>query len=181
MFHKRQSLRGKRNAHVFLERPASDSNISYTSQNLQASTQNRSASDEFPEMPSDVPAWITRRSKCNRDSPRTKRDMPPEDQNQDERLRTSPPHGGEEALYELDARPSFASETNDRSVPQTVPPREIGEYRQQNIVQCENEEDLERALILSQEEAFIAPKRTNTGGFDRDEIDEAINRSMYNR
>lgn len=182
IFNKRQSLREKRKGHISPERPASDSNISYTSQNLHASAQNRSASTEYPEMPSDVPDWITRRNRVSRAPPRPTAGLGLQQPPGEGDSSTPPPYEDDAELYELDAGASFASGANGNGVPRTVPPNEVREYYgQQNGVQNDEDEELKRALAMSQQEEPIALRRTNTGGFDEDEIAEAMNRSMHVR
>jgi hypothetical protein len=132
-FNKRRSFREKRKGHISPERPASDSNISYTSQNLHASAQNTSASIEYPEMPSDVPDWITRRNRISRAPPRPTAALGLEQPPEEGGPSTPPPYEDGAELHELDAGASFASGANGDSVPRTVPSNEIREqYGQQD-------------------------------------------------
>lgn len=181
LFNKRQSLREKRKGHISPDRPASDSNISYTSQTLQASTQYGAASTEYPEMPSDVPDWISRRNRASRAPPRPTVPLGLQ-QTPEEGGPSSPsPYEDDAELYELDAGVAIVSGANEDSVPHTVPPNEVRDYYGQQYG-MQNEEDAElRALDMSQQEESPALRRMNTGGFDEDEIAEAINRSMQFR
>ncbi|KAJ8114147.1 hypothetical protein OPT61_g3904 [Boeremia exigua] len=141
IFNKRQSLREKRNARIPLERPASDSNISYATQNERESSQ---------------------------DQKLVLRQWGP-----------SPAYDDEEALYELDAGPPLVSGATGDATPRTGLGDEWREdYGEQDVAQGDGDEML-RALALSQEAESLAPRRTNTGGFDEDEIAEAMNRSLH--
>jgi hypothetical protein len=177
IFNKRQSLREKRHARVTLERPASDSNISYASHNELAATQNQTSGFEYPEMPGDVPDWIRRRSEAGRGPPRPMQVF----LHQEEHCTMAPAYENDEDLYELDAGAPLASGANGNTAPQTL---SSGEWRsghgERGVVQSDGDEDLAKAIELSQQEEFIAPRRTNTGGFDAHQIAEALNRSLLN-
>jgi hypothetical protein len=84
-------------------------------------------------------------------------------------------------LYELDAGSLHPTGLNGNGVPRTISP---GEWRQdhrgQEAVRSDDadDEDLAKAIELSQQEAFSARRRISTGGFDEDQIVEALNRSL---
>lgn len=169
IFNKRQSLREKRHGariSVMMDRPASDSNISYASRNEHA---------EYPEMPGDVPDWIQRRSEANRGPPRPMQDFLHQDQH-----RNLPPTFVEDVnLYELDAEPLLTPGANDNAIPRTVSPGEWREDYGEQVARSDDDDDLAKAIELSQQEAFSGPRRTSTGGFDEDQIAEALNRSLH--
>jgi hypothetical protein len=168
LFNKRQSLREKRQARTVQERPASDSNVSYATYNELAASQNNASRSEYPEMPSDVPDWISRRAEASRAPPRSMHIL----LHQEEHWTDPPAYGGEAEMYELDAGDPFAHTTDGNEVPRTVPSEErIGE-------ESEEDEELVKAIELSQQDGFLAPRRINTDGFDKEQIAEALNRSL---
>ncbi|CAN9312297.1 unnamed protein product [Alternaria alternata] len=176
IFNKRQSLREKRQGRVVIERPASDSNISYASHNEQATTLNRSSSVQYPEMPGDVPDWIQRRTEARRGPPRPMRDFV----HQEEHWNIAPTDEGEVGLYELDAGHLAMPGANGDEVTRTVPPGVwMEDIEEQANLQSNDEADLARAIELSQQQDFGLPRRTSTGGFDQDQIAEALKRSLH--
>jgi hypothetical protein len=175
IFHKRQSLREKRQGRHTPERPASDSNISYATHSELAAPDNRSASQEYPEIPGDVSDWVRRRSEATREPPRPMQVL----LHGGERQNIQAGYESDENLYELDAGPSATLEANGNAVPPTDPLGDWrGSYAEQSVAQSNVDDDLARVMELSQQEAFLSPRRTNTGGFDVDQIAEAVNRSL---
>lgn len=168
LFNKRQSLRERRQARTVQERPASDSNISYASHNEPAATQNNTSRSEYPETPSDVPDWASRRAEASRSPPRSMHML----LHQEEHWIDPPAYGGEAEMYELDAGDLLTSTTNGNEVPRTMPSEE---WRGD---ESDEDEQLAKAIELSQQEGFPAHRRTNTDGFDKDQIAEALNRSL---
>lgn len=170
IFNKRQSLREKRR-----ECPASDSNIPHAIHNEHATTLNRSSSVDYPEMPGDVPDWIHRRSEARRGPPRPMQNF----LHQEDHYNVAPALEDDADLYELDAGPLLLTGVNGNEVPRTVSP---GEWRQdhggQEVVRSDDDEDLAKAIELSRQEEFCAPRRISTGGFDEDQIADALNRSL---
>jgi hypothetical protein len=168
LFNKRQSLREKRQARTVQERPASDSNVSYATYNELAASQNNASRSEYPEMPSDVPDWISRRAEASRAPPRSMHIL----LHQEEHWNEPPAYGDEAEIYELDAGDTRALATDGNEVPRTMPSEE---WRGE---ESEEDDELAKAIELSQQEGFSAPRRTNTDGFDKDQIAEALNRSL---
>jgi hypothetical protein len=177
MFNKRQSLREKRAGRATPDRPASDSNISYAVHSELPAAQKTSTNPEYPEMPGDVPDWIRRRSEASRRPPRSMQILT----HQEEHWPMASAHEQNEHLYELDSQPSLASGANGNIVPRTMPADGWrGEHAEPGVVQGVIDEDLARAIELSEREAFGPLRRTSTGGFDVDQIAEALNRSLHN-
>jgi hypothetical protein len=126
-------------------------------------------------MPGDVSDWIRRRNEASRDPPRPMQVL----LHQAEHQNMPPAYENDEDLYELDAGPPTALEANGGAVPRTDPLNEwTGYHREHNVVQSDGDEDLAKAIELSRQEVFSVPRRTNTGGFDEDQIAEALNRSL---
>jgi hypothetical protein len=131
-------------------------------------------------MPSDVPDWANRRDRIRRAPPRPTAALGFQQPLEEGEPSILPPYENDAELYELDAGVSVASGANGDSVPRTVPPNEIREYYgQQDGVQNDEDEELRSALAMSQHGEPLAVRPTNTGGFDEDEIAEAMNRSMH--
>jgi hypothetical protein len=127
-------------------------------------------------MPDDVSDWIRRRREASRGPPRPMQVL----LNQEEHWNMPPTYENDEDLYELDAGPSIASGTNRNTVPRTVSLGERGDdNEEQEFVHSDVDEDLAAAIQISQQEEFLAPRRTYTGGFDEDQIAEALNRSLH--
>ncbi|KAI4668760.1 uncharacterized protein J4E78_002588 [Alternaria triticimaculans] len=123
----------------------------------------------------DVPDWIQRRSEANRGPPRPMQDFLHQDQH-----RNLPPTFVEDVnLYELDAEPLLTPGANDNAIPRTVSPGEWREDYGEQVARSDDDDDLAKAIELSQQEAFSGPRRTSTGGFDEDQIAEALNRSLH--
>ncbi|KAF2441827.1 hypothetical protein P171DRAFT_418623 [Karstenula rhodostoma CBS 690.94] len=153
MASKRQSLREKRhnNSRISLDRPSSDSNISYE---LQGSSKNSNSSRSnlsFPDTPDDVSSWSQRRMEASRPPPKPVQQM------------TSGGHyhmglPGQplnEELYELDSEPVARfeemghSDENDEALVQVL---ERSRYEAQSLQRTDtgtDEEELAKALSLS--------------------------------
>jgi hypothetical protein len=127
-------------------------------------------------MPGDVPDWIRRRSEASRGPPRPMQVLA----HQEGHWNMPPAYENDEAMYELDAGPPHASGANGNAEPRTV---SLGnweeDYGEQEVVQSEDDEDLAKAIELSQQEGLLSVRRTDTGGFDEDQIAEALDRSLY--
>jgi hypothetical protein len=182
IFNKRQSLRQKRRVRVSLERPASDSSVPYASRSDSTSSLNGSGSTstgtsiEYPEMPGDVPDWISRRREASRGPPRPMQALV----SQEEQWNMPPAYEDDEDLYELDAGPAVASGANGSTVPRTLPPNDRREdYGEPAAAHSDEDPDLVRAIELSQQQEFPPPGRTNTDGFDEAQIAEAMSRSLH--
>ncbi|KAF2623321.1 hypothetical protein BU25DRAFT_462211 [Macroventuria anomochaeta] len=117
-------------------------------------------------MPGDVPDWIRRRSEASRGPPRPMQVL----LHQEGHWNTPPSYeDDDEDLYELDAGPPSASGANGNAVPRTVPSGEWREdYGEQGAVQSDDDEELARALELSQQEEALS------GGFDENQIKKAL-------
>lgn len=158
-----------------LERPASDSSVPYASHNEHASSLNRSASVEYPEMPGDIPDWIQRRREATRGPPRPMQVLV----NQQEHWNMPSAYEDDEDLYELDAGPPIAPGANGNTLPRTLPTNEWREdYGEQAVVQNDMSPDAAGEIELSEYQEFPLLGRTNTDGFDEAQIAEAMSRSL---
>ena len=112
-------------------------------------------------MPGDVPDWIRRRGQACRDPPRPMQGF----SHHGNPSEAAPAYEDSPDLYELDAEPHPTPGAGDNAIPRIV---SLGN----------DDDDLAKAIALSQQEALSAPRRASTGGFDENEIAEALNRSL---
>jgi hypothetical protein len=170
-FNKRQSLREKRNTRTTIERSTSDGSNSHTSNSDLTSLNN-----EYPEMPADVAQWSRRRNEASRDPPRPMQVLLHEEVH----WNSPPAYETDDNLYELDGEPLIPLEGNGNAVPSTDSLREWREdYRDQEAVQSDEDENIIRAIELSRQEELLSLRSASRSGFDEDQIAEALSRSLH--
>lgn len=148
-----------------LERPASDSNISYTMHNKMAAARSSGLGLPFPERPEDVPDWVRRRGEMSRRAPK------PVEQ-EEHYIPRALPMG---VYHELDAGPAVLLGAEDESLVHAFEARGKGEERSWVPRRTRDEDGASERSI---EGVLSGPKRTNTGT-DEEELATVLALSMH--
>lgn len=180
---KRQSLREKRHAHnrVSLERPASDSNITYTWRNNMGSAPNNAIGHPFPETPDETPDWVRRRCETSR--------RPPKPVQQEEHYMPQPlPQPMPMPMpmpilapvfHELDAGPAMPLKPEDEQVARVFETRQVDPRSSiPRVVRDEHGLDGGRTAERDGHDAFAPLRRTDTGT-DEEELAKALELSLH--
>ncbi|KAF2134377.1 hypothetical protein P153DRAFT_402048 [Dothidotthia symphoricarpi CBS 119687] len=173
---KRHSLREKLNAksRISLDRPVSDSNITYALHNEATTAQNNSLGVVLPETPEDITDWARRRIETSRCPPK------PVQVSVDYEVRRIPQPFPDEQLHEVDAGPALPLDEDDEALVYAFTLSQKDDILPVPRTMSETDADLARALERSQHDMRPSPRRTTTGT-DEDELAKVLSLSLHVR